>query len=190
VGVRAALVRTAPKSRKSLPVLGGPTTMVCPAGARVCTEAQAWGRLLHGPTKAPPTTGGRARGKGDPYPICPTGGQWRKAAPLRLRPATEGQLKHWADTDSKGSPPSGLKLFAQFHGGPGRALSLWAGLATPRVPCALGVEPELRAALVPHPPGISLHLPEHSRRQPGLGHAQMRGRIPGYDCAPGAGGTA
>lgn len=179
VGVHAALPRTMPKSRKSLPVLGEPIAAVCPAGARVCTLS-----LPHRPTKAPPTTGGRARGNRGPYPVCPSSGQWRNAAPLGLSPATEGQVKHWADTDSKGSLPSSLKLFAQLRGGAGRALSLWAGLATPRVPCALGVEPELRAALVPHPLGISLCRSEYSRRHPGLGHARMKGWIPGQDCAP------
>lgn len=177
--MHTALARTVPKSRKSLPVLGEPIAAVCPAGARVCPLS-----LPHRPTKAPPTTGGRARGNRGPYPVCPSSGQWRNAAPLGLSPATEGQVKHWADTDSRGSLPSSLKLFAQLRGGAGRALSLWAGLATPRVPCALGVEPELRAALVPHPLGISLCRSEYSRCHPGLGHARMKGWIPGQDCAP------
>lgn len=131
MGVRAALVRTVPKSRRSLPGLGGPTNAVCPAGERVCSGAQAWGRLPHRPTKAPPATRGRARGKGDPYPV--SGGKQLLSGPA---PRQREQLQHWADTDSEGSPPSGLKLFAQLGGGAGRELSLWAGRATPRVPCA------------------------------------------------------
>lgn len=95
-----------------------------------------------------------------------------------------GTTEALVHTDSKGSLPSSLKLFAQLRHGPGKALSLWAGLTTPRVPCSLRVEPRLRAALVPHPPGISLYRPKHSRRHPGLGHAQMRGWIPGQNCAP------
>lgn len=54
-----------------------------------------------------------------------------------LNLATEGQLKHWVGIDSQGSFPSGLKLFAQLGSGAGRALSLCASLATPRVPWTL-----------------------------------------------------
>lgn len=106
----AALVRTVPKSHKSQPVLSGPTTAICPA-ERECALRRRHGAASLTDPRRHPTTGGRARGKGDPYPVCPTSGQWRKAAPLGLSPATEGQLKHRADTDSKGSLPSGLKLF-------------------------------------------------------------------------------
>lgn len=96
----------------------------------------------------------------------------RSSSGLNL--ATERQLKHRVGTDSQGSFPSGLKLFAQLGCCAGRALSLCASLATPRVPCAL-----LGGTSAPPwsstRPGISQCRPQHGRRRPRLGHVQMLG---------------
>lgn len=154
--VQAALVRTAPKVPPKPAGAGWTHSCGLP-----CQNASLHRGAGVGPSPSQTHEGAANYGRwgrgGGPYPVCPSSGQGRKAALLGLSSATEGQLKHWTDNDSKGSLPFGLKLFAQLRHGPGRALSLWAGLATPRVPCSLRVEPGLRAALIPHPPGISLY---------------------------------
>lgn len=133
---------------------------------------RACGGLPRGPRKAPPTTGGRGCG-GRPYPVCPSSGLWRKAAPLRLSLATEGQPKHGVGTDSQGSLPSGPKLFAQLRRGALRARSLCAGLATPRLPWAL-----LGGTSAARRPGPQ---PAHCSATRRL---EVGGWIPGHDCAP------
>lgn len=105
-------------------------------------------------------------------------------------PATEGQLRPGAATELA---PSGLKLFSQVGGGAGRALSLCAGLAPPRVPRVLlgGTGAARRPG---PPPARDLTVPPPTQEPPPTARPRAGEKLDprAGECAPlpRAGGTA
>lgn len=123
-------------------------------------------------------------GGGGPYPVCPSSGQGRKAALLGLSSATEGQLKHWSHTDSKGSLPSSLKLFCSTSPRP------WEGaepLGGPdHAPRSLFSPGGTKVARSPGPPPArDLAVPPGTQSPPPRARPRAdEGLDPRQNCAP------